>query len=105
MASSRGTTVATLGRRRAVASTGSDDAPARHHVRQELAELGTEVVPVQRQLDGGPQVVELLADVETPLVEHEAVHRLLREQDGDGVRELDLAPDARLGAVEGVEDL
>src|SRR5262245_13691244 len=100
MASSRGTTAATLGPCRPGTATGSDDAPAPHDVGEELSELRTEVVPVQRQLDGGPQVVELLADVEATLVEDEAVHGLLGQQDGDGVGELDLATHARLGAVE-----
>src|SRR4029450_12550118 len=99
-ASSSGTTEATLGRPAASSPMGSDDAPAPHDLGEELAELGTEVLTVQRQLDGGPQVVELLADVETALVEHEPVHRLLGEQDGDGVGELDLAADPRRGAGE-----
>src|SRR5262245_38390570 len=104
-ASSSGTTAATLGRLPARGAMRSDDAPAAHHVGEEVAELGREVVAIQRQLDGGAQIVELLADVEAPLVEHEAVHRLLGEQDGDGVGELDLAAHTRLGAVDGVEDL
>ena len=42
----------------------------RHDVDEERAELGAEVVALERQLDGGPQVVELLADVVAALVEH-----------------------------------
>src|SRR5262245_65942612 len=76
-ASSRGTTAATLGRLPAGGAMGSDDAPASHHVGEELAELGPEVFAIQRQLDRGAQIVELLADVEAALVEHEAVPRLL----------------------------
>src|SRR5262245_25190483 len=94
-ASSSGTTTATLGRPPAGSPMGSDDAPAPHDLGEELAELGPEVLAVQRQLDGGPQIVELLADVEAALVEHEPVHQLLGGQDGDGRGALDAGQHAR----------
>src|SRR5690606_22985720 len=77
----------------------SDVAPAAGHLGGVGRELGAEVLAVGRQLDRGPQVVDLLADVEAALVEDVPVDGLLGEQDGDGVGELDLAADARLGPV------
>src|SRR5690606_41767847 len=47
----------------------SDDAAAADHLGQVGPELGPEVLAVERQLDRGPQVVDLLADVEAALVE------------------------------------
>src|SRR2546428_790129 len=41
----------------------SDQLLALHEVGEEGAELGTEVLPLDGQLDGGPQIVELLPDV------------------------------------------
>ncbi len=67
---------------------------------EEGPELGAEVVAVQGQLDRGPQVVELLADVVATVGEAVAVDGLVVEQQGDGVGELDLAAGAGLDAVE-----
>ena len=57
------------------------------------------------QLDGGPEVVELVAGVVAAFGERVAVHVLLVEQQRDGIGQLDLATDARLHLRERVEDL
>src|SRR5918996_6463237 len=59
------------------------DAPAAHEFAEELGELGPQVVAVERELHGRTQVIDLLADVEAPVLEHEAVDRFLSQQDGD----------------------
>ena len=83
-------------RRRRASSSGITPGPGPScKLDEELAELGAEVVAIDGQLDGGPQVVELLADVVAALGEDVAVDGLLAEQQRDGVGELDLAADAR----------
>src|SRR5579875_360732 len=64
---------------------------------EELAEGGADVVPLEGQFDGGPQVVQLVAYVVAAVTERPAVHRLTFGQGLDGVRELDLASSAGLG--------
>src|SRR5581483_5120458 len=76
-----------------------------HDVVEEGGERGTEVLPFQRQLDGGLEVVELVADVVPARLEAPAVDLLAVEQDADGVGELELATLARRHLLEGVEDL
>ena len=49
---------------RRAAGARSDDAAAAQGVEQELLGLGSEVVAVERELDVGPEEVDLLADVE-----------------------------------------
>src|SRR5215212_3328726 len=68
------------------------------------AELGAHVVPGQRQLHRGPQVVHLLADVVAALGEDVPVPRLLGQPQGDGVGQLDLAALARLRPRQRLED-
>jgi hypothetical protein len=74
-------------------------------VGEEGPEGGAQVFAVDGQFHGGPQVVELVAHVEAALLEHEAVHGLLLDEQGDGVGELDLLVGARLHPLEAVEDL
>src|SRR3546814_323228 len=67
------------------------------------AELGAEIVAGEGQLDGGAEVVELVADVVAALDERVPVDVLGLEQQADGIRELDLAAATGLPLVEGVE--
>src|SRR5947209_20372888 len=70
------------------AGTGSDELLALHEVGEEGPEPGAQVVALDGQLDGCPQVVELVADVVAPVLEDVAVDGLVLEQEGHGVGEL-----------------
>src|SRR5437763_9457231 len=59
----------------------SDELLALHEVGEEGPEARAQVVALDGQLDGGPQVVELVADVVAPVLEDVAVDRLLLEQE------------------------
>ena len=67
---------------------------------------GPEVVALERQLDGGPQVVELVADVVAALVERVAVDGLVGSSRRPMASVSWISPPCpRLDLVEGVEDL
>ena len=68
------------------------------------AEGGAELRMRQRVVDGGLQIAELAAAVITGAHETVCVHRLLVEQSGDAVGELDLAARAASDALEVIED-
>src|SRR6266513_3762162 len=63
-----------------------------------------QVGPVERELEVGPQEVDLHAGVVAAVREPAPDDRLLLQQHADGVGELELAARARLDAVERVED-
>src|SRR4051794_29988796 len=85
---------------RGISATASDDAGALDVLGQPLPEGRAEIVAGEGQLDGGAQVVELVADVVAALLERVAVHLLGVHQPADAVGELDLAAVARLDVVE-----
>ena len=60
---------------------------------------------LQRELDRGPQEVELVADVVPAVGEREAVQRLAHEQQRHRVGQLDLTAAAGLDPVDALEDL
>jgi len=72
-----------------------DDAFALHEVGEEGAEAGTEVLAIGGELDGGAQVVEIVAGVYRPFRERERRTLVSREEQADGIRELQLATLAR----------
>jgi hypothetical protein len=59
--------------------------------------IGAELGMLQPVMHGRLEVAQLAAAVEAPALELEAIDRLLEQQPGDGVSELDLA--ARPGPV------
>src|SRR5690606_17158403 len=68
------------------------------------AEILAELRMPQRILDGGAQIADLAAAVVPGAMERPDVHRLVREQRGDAVGQLNLAARASTGALELVED-
>ena len=66
---------------------------------------GPDVLTLDRELDGGLEVVELVAGVVAALLERERVDRLFLGEQVDRVGELDLATVAGLGLAQRVEDL
>ncbi len=77
----------------------------RERVEHVHLELGTDVGPVERELDVGAEEVGLLADVVAAVLEPAAVDGLALVEQPDRVGELELAARAGLDAVQRVEDL
>ena len=72
---------------------------------QERPELRSQILPVDSQLDRGPQVVQPLPDVVSHTFEEVGVDRLLPRKQVDRVGQLNLASRIRRGLAERVEDL
>src|SRR5918995_1441069 len=82
----------------------SDEAAPAHDLDDHRFDVRRQVGPIERELEVGPQEVDLHAGVVPALREAAPDDRLLAEQHADRAGELELATRPRLDAIERVED-